>query len=98
MDIFKNKKSELPRDVVRKINIYFPKEKENQMVKEKLEIIYKKDWNVGSDQLVRSILFLIRNESLLINQYEFISDPRDIIMKAENESKGIYNYFIDKLK
>ena len=38
----------------------------------KIEIIYKKDWNVGSEQLVRSILFLIRNKSLLINEYEFI--------------------------
>ena len=92
------KKNELPKDIINKILIDFIDSQEQEIVKKELEKIFMKSWNVGSAQLVRSILFLINGNYSRIKEYAKILDPRDIISKAEKESNGRYNYFIDKFK
>lgn len=98
MCFFNKKREILPTDVIKKINLDFNSQKDREIIKQKLEYIFEEKWNVGSKQLVRSILFLVNGDITVIDKYEFISDPRDIISQAEKESDGKYNYFNNKFK
>jgi len=98
MCFYKKEKEILPEDVRKRINIDFPIQSQRKLVKERLEILFGENWNVGSEQLVRSILYLIKGNISLLENFNQISDPRDIIVEAQKDSKGSYNYFIDEFK
>jgi len=95
---FLKKESEiLPKDVLKRLKKDFEDIDEMNKIKRELEVIFQRQWNVGSAQLVRSVLYLIQGDVIKVNDYKTILDPRDIISEAEHKSNGKYNYFNDKI-
>lgn len=52
-----------------------------------LNPIMQVDWNVGTEQLIRSLLFLSEGDIARLKALTNFKDPRDIIMQAE-EKRG----------
>lgn len=82
-----------PKDVVEYIDKNF-NESHSKLVKVFLERKYTETLNVGKDQYVRSILFLLDKNIDNLKKYEVIADPRDIVSLAHHKSKEKFNYFM----
>lgn len=93
MCFFKKNSNNLPNDVINKIKRDFSNQKDQEKIIKELEKIYDKNWNVGSKQLVRSILFLIDSNTEKIENFLSIPDPRDVLSEANELSNGKYNFF-----
>lgn len=93
----------IPPDISLKINELFTNEHDNIRVHQKIKGLYKERLNVGHDQLARAILILSegnkeRFDELMAN---FMSDPRDVIMMAEDKLGNPGHFCIvtfDKMK
>lgn len=69
MFFFKKENEILPKDVLKKLEEDFTTLQERSLVKENLEVIFKKKWNLGSEQLVRSVVFLVGGNLYKIKEY-----------------------------
>lgn len=84
----------LPEDIIARINMDYTNQVIKKSVTEFIEKIYSQRWNVGNDQLCRSILFLMDGKSSKMADFENIDDPRDIIMEAERKAGNPNHYFL----
>jgi hypothetical protein len=84
----------LPKDIKSKIDKNYSNQSQKDVIIEFIEKIYSQRWNVGNDQLCRSILFLMNGKSSKMADFENIEDPRDIIMEAEREAGNPNHYFL----
>lgn len=62
-------------------------------VRNKIEEIYNTNWNVGQNQLARSLLYLSKGSLEKFNSFFPIIDPRDIVMEADLIQDSKENYF-----
>lgn len=64
-----------------------------KQIQRSIDEIYKVNWNVGHDQLIRSLLYLSNGSIDKFNSFFPIIDPRDIIMAAQMKEENKENYF-----
>ena len=81
-------------DIQKYVTDHFPL-KDQQQVFFLMEELSNKSWNVGTDQLLRSLLFLSKGDIGKLNDLLPIEDPRDIILLAEQEAGNPGHYFIN---
>lgn len=85
----------LPKDIINRIHQEFPID-DIVEVEQILNQIYTQSWNVRSDQLCRSILYL-SSGSLKKMKEELLpmldTEPRDVIFEAEYKAGGPGHYF-----
>lgn len=92
----KNQKNELPPDVISYATKKF-NNKDSKIVVEFLQQKYNEIINVGKDQYVRSILYLIDDNIDNIKKYNIVEDPRDFVSAANDKAKNKFNFFINPL-
>jgi Glu-tRNA(Gln) amidotransferase subunit E-like FAD-binding protein len=87
----------LPIDIELKINELFAQDVEKETVKEMMLNLWTESFNVGTEQLVRSILILSNGSLEEIKKIirNFNGDPRDVIMAAENKVGNPGHFFLD---
>ncbi|OEK05418.1 hypothetical protein [Roseivirga misakiensis] len=83
----------LTKDIENKILKDFSSNSEHHSVRHLLEKIALTEWNVGSQQLCRAILYLLDGDVSKLKKFELISDPRDVITEAENKAGNPGHYF-----
>lgn len=85
----------IPQDILDKVKEdYFDLEHQKVVSNFVIEL-YNTNWNVGHDQLCRSILFLLEGEIENLSRFSSIEDPRDVIMEAEKKAGNPGHYFIN---
>lgn len=84
----------LPEDISKKIDEYFVSANDKREAIKLLNDVFNKNWNVGSDQLTRSLLVLSEGKIDLLKIELNFDDPRDVIMKAEKHEGDPKHYFI----
>lgn len=89
--------NEFPSDIKNFIINNFNEEEQKEQVIVYLRDKYSDDLNVGKDQYIRALLILLKQDFNNISRYRKVSDPRDIIMMANEITSNMYNYFIDPL-
>lgn len=75
----------LPNDIKTHIDEQFPNPNEKQEVLGMMKDIGQNSFNVGKDQLIRSILIIAQNDKSKIKRIidsDYYGDPRDVIMEA----------------
>ena len=66
---------------------------EQSLVIKKIEKIFQTKWNIGADQIARSLLYLADHKySQLISLLNF-TDPRDLVTDAERKAGNPGHYF-----
>jgi hypothetical protein len=81
------------KDIELYINKVFIAPESRREVYKILEPILTVDWNVGADQLVRSLLYLSDGSLETLKGLANFEDPRDVIMRAESKSGNTGDYF-----
>lgn len=82
------KASSFPEDIQRKVRELFPDEADQVYILQKLGTLWQMPLNVGPDQLARGILILSgssRNEFDALFEGDFMGDPRDLLVSAEEK-------------
>ena len=82
----------MKEDISKKISFDF-NELDAKEIREIIGQMYVKSYNVGHDQLIRSLLLLSKGSVEKFRSYFPISDPRDIIIEANNNYGCTGNYF-----
>ena len=59
----------------------------------KIEELYSVNWNVGHEQLIRSLLCLVKGSPEKFFSFFPISDPRDIVMEVQMNQQDQKDYF-----
>lgn len=77
----------MAKDIERYISNRFPDAYARRKVYKILEPIIQRDWNVGTNQLIRSLLVLSEGDLAQLNVLVNFKDPRDILVQAE-EKRG----------
>jgi len=75
----------IPKDILQKIEELFPNQEDRQLILKLVHEIQEDKWNVGSDQLIRSMLILSgpdKEKFQAIIDARFYGDPRDVILRA----------------
>lgn len=75
----------LPEDIINRIQKKFPNQTEQKEIIELFNNIKKRRLNVGAEQLIRSILIIADEDIEKIREIidsKFYGDPRDVIMTA----------------
>lgn len=93
-----NRQKKLPEDISKKIDKLFVHDDDRKEANNLLTDIFNRNWNVGSDQLTRSLLVLSEGKISLLKMELNFDDPRDVIMKAEEHEGNPQHYFINPFK
>lgn len=83
----------LPIDIKDRISRDFPDQREQIKMIEFISEIFRREWNIGSDQFCRAIVILIDGDVELIEHYKSVSDPRDVVRSAERKLGNPGHYF-----
>lgn len=58
-----------------------------EAVKDIIISVYQSKYNVGNEQLVKSLLFLSEGSLEILKSFFPIADPRDIVFKAQMDAR-----------
>lgn len=84
---------QVAKDIEFYINKIFAAPESRREVYKILEPIVAGNWNVGTDQLIRSLLFLSNGSIEVLSRLVHFDDPRDVIMTAENKNGNTGDHF-----
>jgi len=90
----------IAKDIINAINSRSQDEKTSIELIDICKEIYDMNINVGHDQLIRAMLQISDFDTgkfLEIKDSNFLGDPRDVIMQAQNQNNSI-NYGINKFE
>lgn len=87
---------DMPTDIKQQILKMFPDLEDQKAIQKILLPLFHASFNVGSEQLVRSILVLsegdVRKAEEIVAE-NFFGDPRDVVQMAENKAGHPGHYF-----
>ena len=86
--------SDLPNDILDRLKKDFPNDEEFESVKKMMLDVQDDTLNVGSPELIRSILVLAAGDVSKVKEIidsNYCGDPRDVILKAMRARKNQTN-------